>query len=344
MQRLDARHRAALLRSRRRLGRAGRTAKSDGPAPGPRAFSIASCRPTSTTSPSSAGSRRRASPRTAATSTAFGRVPRARRRRRRRERRAPTSAGTWRSCAARGLSSRSASRALSAVRGLLRLRRAPTSAFRKTRRPTSPTRRSGSRCRRASAKAEVEALLAAPDARDAARAAGPRDARAPLRLGPARLGDREPAARRGGPRGRDPARHGQGRQGAARALRQVGGALARALPRGGPAGPRPPALGAPLSLRAGRRDDPPALLAADRGLRPQGRNPRAPDAPRPAPLVRDAPARARGRPARPPDDARARRHRDDPDLHAGLAGAAAPGLRRVPPPGEQGPGRAKMGR
>ena len=61
----------------------------------------------------------------------------------------------------------------------------------------------------------------------------------------------------------------------------------------------------------------------------------APDAARAAPLLRDPPARARGGPAGAPDDARALRHRDDPDLHAGLPVPPAAGLRRIPPPGGQ---------
>ena len=54
---------------------------------------------------------------------------------------------------------------------------------------------------------------------------------------------------------------------------------------------------------------------------------------RAAAFVRDAPARARRRPARHPDDARPRRPVDDADLHARARGAAARGLRSLPPAG-----------
>ena len=48
---------------------------------------------------------------------------------------------------------------------------------------------------------------------------------------------------------------------------------------------------------------------------------------RPQARLRDAPRRRRRGPARRPDDARARRHRDDGDLHARLAGADPARLR-----------------
>ena len=54
---------------------------------------------------------------------------------------------------------------------------------------------------------------------------------------------------------------------------------------------------------------------------------------RAAAFVRDAPARARRRPARDSDDARPRRSVDDADLHARARGAAAHGLRSLPPAG-----------
>ena len=51
-------------------------------------------------------------------------------------------------------------------------------------------------------------------------------------------------------------------------VRQVGGPLDDALSRGGAAAARPAALAPPLSLHARLRDDPAAVLAADRALRP----------------------------------------------------------------------------
>ena len=90
-----------------------------------------------------------------------------------------------------------------------------------------------------------------------------------------------------------------------------------------------------LSAR-GTATHPAAALADHRGPRPPGRDPFALDAARAAPLVRDAPARARRRPPGAPDDARARRHLDDADLHAGFALAAPGRLRPVPPAGPPG--------
>ena len=262
---------AALSRTRPRRG--------PGPEVAPRpasdaTSSIASCRPTSITSPSSAASRRRASPRTGSDLAAFGRFLAKAQRRRRRRRRARTSAGT---CGAAGAGSL---RALGGARALGRARASTDSprahlGFRED--PTAdidePEDRA-SRCRRPLAKKRSRrcsrrrtrrrrsgcgtarcSSCSMPRACASPRSSGlPRDAR--------------------GPGGRDPARHGQGRQGAPRPVRQVGRALARALPRGGAAGPRREALADALSLRARRRDDAPALLAAHRGVRADGRHPR----------------------------------------------------------------------
>ena len=121
----------------------------------------------------------------------------------------------------------------------------------------------------------------------------------------------------------------------------------RALPGGGAARPGPEAVAQrSFSPSRGAADDPAALLAAHREVRPGRGDSGAADAPRPAPLLRDAPARARRRPARAPDDARPLRHRDDADLHAGLALAAARRLRRVPSAtgGGSSPGAGKAAR
>ncbi len=145
-----------------------------------------------------------------------------------------------------------------------------------------------------------------------------------------------------GPRGRDPPRHGQGGQGAARAGREVGRALAGALPRGGAARPRPSALASPLPLAPRARP-----MTRQRfwqlieGYGRKAGHPLAPDAARPAARLRDAPARARRRPAGAPDDARPRRHRDDPDLHAASRGPACGGSTTSSTPGRRAAGVRK---
>ena len=102
-------------------------------------------------------------------------------------------------------------------------------------------------------------------------------------------------------------------------------ALVRSAAGRRPASPRlfVNARGGPLS-RVGLLEDP-------QGLRPPGRPAGLAQPARAAPLVRHAPARARRRPARDPDDARTRGSVDDADLHARARGAAADGLRSVPP-------------
>ena len=65
------------------------------------------------------------------------------------------------------------------------------------------------------------------------------------------------------------------------------------------------------------------FLALKAAARKAGLDPEAVLAPRPAALLRDAPRRRRGRPEGRPDDAGAREHRDDGDLHPRLEGAGA---------------------
>ena len=170
----------------------------------------------------------------------------------------------------RGLSARSASRALSAVRGFygfaaahLSFREDPTADM------TNP--KIGLALPKSLSEGDVESLLDAPDT---ATPLGLRD-RAMLELLyasglrvseivnlPRDAVDMEAGILRVS---------GKGRQGAPGSVRQVGRALGRALPRVGPPGARREALAEALPLRARRRDDAPAVLAAHRGVRPRRR-------------------------------------------------------------------------
>ena len=85
-----------------------------------------------------------------------------------------------------------------------------------------------------------------------------------------------------------------------------------------------------------RRPDQPAGVLVDRSQRGRaGRARRSPVAARAPSLVRDAHARPGRRPARRAGAARPRQHLDHPGVHEGLAGAAAGGLRRGPPEGQE---------
>ena len=182
---------------------------------------------------------RRASPRTGSDLEAFGRFL-AKRAPRRREGVARGPRPVPRRSCARGASRRARRRGRSRrcagfygfAAAHLGLPRGPDGGPRRTRRSASPLPK-------ALSEDEVEALLEAPDT---ATPLGLRD-RAMLELLYAsglRVSEIVGLPRDArGPGGRDPARHGQGRQGAARPVRQVGRALARALPRDGAAGPRP---------------------------------------------------------------------------------------------------------
>ena len=171
---------------------------------------------------------------------------------------------------------------------------------------------------------EVAQAARAAAGHRAGRAARPRAARADVRLRAARVGGDRPRGRRRRPRGRHPARPRQGLQGAPRAGRLGRHARGRAyLGRG-----RPQLVGDRLEAR---------LFVNHRGggLTRQGlykivqrhaatAGPRGQDEPaHAAPHVRDAPAGRRLRPALAAGDARPRRHRHDPALHAPLRRAAA---------------------
>ena len=190
-----------------------------------------------------------------------------------------------------------------------------------------PPRRDGGPPRSASQPAPA----AGPDprrGRTAARAAAghgadrparPGDARAHVRVRAARLRGDRPHRRRPRPRDRGAARARQGLQGADRPDRPPG---RRGRARVPPAGPshagRAHPRGAPVRQPARRRTHPPGPLQ-DRPAPRGHRGARDQDEPAHAAAhLRDPSARRRMRPARPPGDARPRRRRDDPDLHAPL--------------------------
>ena len=180
--------------------------------------------------------------------------------------------------------------------------------------------------------AEVQKLLASPRGERADDAARPGAARGDVRLRAARLGDDRARARRHRPARGLPARPRQGLQGAAGAARPPGDRRDQRLPARRPAeaGRRAPRAEAVRQLPR-RPADPPGPLQDRPAPRPR-RRPRRPDEPaHAAPQLRHPPARRRLRPARRAGDARPRRHRDDPDVHAPLRRAPQGGLLRRPP-------------
>ena len=238
------------------------------------------------------------------------------------------------------------------LRAPRRARSRPCAASTASRRPTSacaedPTAqltspRAGVSLPKALTEREVESLLRAPDP---AVPSGLRD-RAMLELLYAsglRVSEIVglPRDRRRSGR-RDSPRDGKGGQGASRSLRHVGVRLDHPVPRGGPArastGRAPPSLF--LTARGGAMTRQRFWQLVEAYGR-AGRDPRAPDPPRPSPLLCHAPAGARRGPARPPDDARPRGHCDDPDLHAGLRLAGCAGSTTVTTPGRHADGVAK---
>ena len=180
---------------------------------------------------------------------------------------------------------------------------------------------------------EVAGCCAQPRGHRAAGAARPRAAGDDVRLRPARVGGDRAGGRRRRPRGRRAARPRQGLQGAARPDRPRGG-RARCgayLQRG-----RPRLVGDRceahlfVNQRGGglTRQGLYKIVqrhAASAGLDGEDEPAHA------APHVRHAPARRRLRPALAAGDARPRRHRDDPALHAPVGRAAAGRLLRRAP-------------
>ena len=180
---------------------------------------------------------------------------------------------------------------------------------------------------------EVAELLRQPRGTDAGGAARPRAAGDDVRMRPARVGGDRAGGRRRRSRGRHPARPRQGLEGAPGADRLGRGhgadRLRAARPR---AARRRPLGGTPVRQPARRRPHPPGALqdrpAARRERRPGGEDEPA----HAAPHVRHAPARRRLRPALAAGDARPRRHRDHPAVHAPLRRAAQGRLLRRPSP------------
>ena len=124
-------------------------------------------------------------------------------------------------------------------------------------------------------------------------------------------------------RGRGAARPRQGQQGAPRARRPRGDRRRARVPRARPPGARRAARRAPpLPQPARQRPDPPGALQDRPAPRRAARARRPHEPAHAAPHVRHAPARGRLRSAVAAGDARARRHRDDADLHAPLGRAA----------------------
>ena len=176
----------------------------------------------------------------------------------------------------------------------------------------------------------------------ARRAARPRAARAHVRLRAARVGGHRPRGGRRRPRGRRAARARQGLQGAPRADRPRGGRRRAGLCRARPAhaGRRPRRAAAVRQLRGGGADAPGPLQ--DRPApRPHGRARRQDEPAHAAPHLRDPSAGRRLRPALGAGDARPRRHRHDPDLHAPVRrapeGRLLPRPTRGPPVGAEAP-------
>ena len=154
-----------------------------------------------------------------------------------------------------------------------------------------------------------------------------------------------PVARRPRPRRRAGAGVRQGRQGAHRAARPHGAGGARAT------GSAPGGRGALGARRGGRAAATPrrcsstsaaggcparAAWAIVRHVRRPGRARRPAQPARAAPLVRHPHARPRRRHPGRAGAARPRLDLDDAGVHDGLRRAAAPGLRRRPPPGRAG--------
>ena len=226
----------------------------------------------------------------------------------------------------------------------------PPPAPRADDRPRPGRRAARARARRARlpevlSRDEVGRLLAQPRGHDAGGAARPRAARDDVRVRAARVGGDRARALRARPRGRDPARPGQGLEGAARPDRQQGDRELRAyLERG-----RPRLVG--LRRRAARVRQPARRAALAPGAlqdRPAPRRERragAPDEPAHAPPhVRHPPAGRRLRPALAAGDARPRRHRHDPDLHAPVGRPAARRVLRRPSAGADRPRRRRVRR